>query len=84
MKSRRELGLLVTGGVLAAGVIAGAKTASAEPQPDMARAKQLAYDAIDALRHGPGDKGGHKAKALELIQQAIYEIDEGIRFANTH
>jgi hypothetical protein len=84
MKSRRELGLLATGGAIAAALVAGAKTASAEPQPEMARARTLLHEAAESLRAGPSDKGGHKVKAIELIEQAVFEVEEGIRFANTH
>jgi len=84
MKSRRELGLLVTGGVIAAGVVAGAKPAAAEPQPDMQRAKEALYNAIQFLRAASDDKGGHKIKAIELIDRAITEVDAGIRYDNNH
>ena len=84
MKSRRELGLMVTGGVIAAGLVAGAKPALADRQPDMERAKGLLYDSIQALRAASDDKGGHKIKAIELIESAIHEVEEGIHFANTH
>ncbi len=84
MKSRRELGLLATGGVLSAGLIAAAKPAAAEPQPDMERAKAALREALGLLQAAADNKGGHKAKAMELIQGAIGEIDAGIHFANTH
>ncbi len=84
MKSRRELGLMVTGGVIAAGLVAGAKPALADRQPDMQRAKSSLYDAIQALRAASDDKGGHKIKAIELIESAIHEVEEGIHYADTH
>jgi hypothetical protein len=84
MKSRRELGLMVTGGVIAAGLVAGAKTAVAEPQPDMQRAKGSLIEALRYLQAASDDKGGHKIKAIELIKSAIGEVTAGIEFANTH
>ena len=84
MKSRRELGLMVTGGVIAAGLIAGAKPAAAEPQPDMERAKAALNEALQLLQAASDNKGGHKAKAMELIQAAIEEVQAGIHYANTH
>jgi hypothetical protein len=84
MKSRRELGLMVTGGVIAAGLVAGAKPALADRQPEMERAKNALYDAIQSLRAASEDKGGHRVKAIQLIESAIGEVDAGIHFANTH
>jgi hypothetical protein len=84
MKSRRELGLLAAGGVVAAGVIAGAKPAAAEQQREMERARAALNDAIQFLRAASDNKGGHKIKAMELIQNAIAEVDAGIEYADTH
>jgi hypothetical protein len=84
MKSRRELALLATGGVIAAGVIAGAGPALAERQPTMVRARASLNDALEFLRRAADDKGGHKINAMHLIEQAIAEVNAGIEFANTH
>ena len=85
MKSRRELGLIITGGVIAAGVVAGAKPAAAQRrQVNMERARDALREALEALRAATDDKGGHKAKAMDLIQGAIAEVDAGMRYAETH
>jgi hypothetical protein len=84
IKSRRELGLLAAGGVVAAGVIAGVKSAAAEPQREMERARAALNEAIQFLRAASDNKGGHKIKAVELIQSAIAEVDAGIEYADTH
>lgn len=84
MKSRRELALLATGGAIAAGLITVAKTASADRQPNMERARAALMDALQSLRAASDDKGGHKVKAMELIQGAIAEVEAGMRFDNTH
>ena len=84
MKSRRELGLLVTGGVMAASAIVGSKPALAEPQPEMHRARDALYNAIQLLRAASDDKGGHKIKAIDLIERAISEVDAGMRYDNRH
>ena len=86
MKSRRELGLLATGGAIAAALVAGAKPALAQPerQPNMARARDALGSALELLRTAADDKGGHRAKAMELVQSAIAEVDAGMHFANTH
>jgi hypothetical protein len=85
MKSRRELALLATGGVIATGLIAaGTQPALAEHQPDMGRARASLNDAIQFLRTASDDKGGHKVNAIHLIEQAIAEVNAGIEFANHH
>jgi hypothetical protein len=84
MKTRRELALLATGGVIATGLIAAAKPARAERQPDMARAREALNNALGFLRAASDDKGGHKVKAIALIEDAIRQVNEGIEFANTH
>ena len=84
MKSRRELGLLATGGAIAAALVAITKSASAEPQPAMVRAREALNGALDSLREAASDKGGHKVKAIHLIEGAIAEVDAGIRFDNHH
>ena len=84
MKTRRELGMLATGAVIATGLIAAAKPARAERQPDMVRAREALNNALEFLRAAADDKGGHKVKAIELIEGAIRQVNEGIEFANTH
>ena len=86
MKSRRELGLLATGGAVAAALIGSTKSAlaQAERQPNMVHAREALVSALESLRVASDDKGGHRGKAMELIQGAIAEVDAGIRFANTH
>jgi hypothetical protein len=84
-KSRRELALLATGGVIATGlIVAGAKTALAEPQPAMERARAALTDALASLNQAADDKGGHKAKAIRLVESALHEVNAGIVFANRH
>jgi hypothetical protein len=84
MKTRRELGLLATGVVIATGLVAGAKPARAERQPDMVRARESLNNALEFLRAASDDKGGHKVRAIQLIEDAIRQVNAGIEFANTH
>ncbi|HEX4505253.1 MAG TPA: hypothetical protein VH722_05940 [Alphaproteobacteria bacterium] len=85
MKSRRELGLLATGGAIAAALVVSAKSAKAQPgQPHMAHAREALSSALESLRSAADDKGGHKTKAMRLIEGAIAEVDAGIRFAERH
>jgi len=86
MKSRRELGLLATGGAIAAALVVNTKSAVAqvERQGNMVQARQALESALHSLQVATDDKGGHKVKAIQLIQAAIDEVNEGIRYANTH
>ena len=86
MKSRRELGLLATGGAIAAALVVNAKSAKAqpEPQPNMVHAREALNSALESLRLAADDKGGHRGRAMDLVERAIHEVDAGIRFANTH
>jgi hypothetical protein len=86
MKSRRELGLLATGGAIAVTLAAGAKSALAQPerQPNMVHAREALLSALESLRAAADDKGGHRGKAMELVQGAIAEVEEGMHFANHH
>ncbi|MGD0835637.1 MAG: hypothetical protein ABSB49_03215 [Polyangia bacterium] len=56
----------------------------AERQPHMARAIVDLREGRRQLREAKGDKGGYRVRGLELIQQAIAQVKEGIRFANRH
>ena len=41
-------------------------------------------EARKQLKEAKHDKGGFRAQALTLTQQAIDQLKEGIRFANQH
>ena len=84
MKSRRELALLATGGVIASGLIAASAKPALARQPYMERARAALEDAMRSLREADDDKGGHKVKAMELIQGAIAEVNAGMEFSATH
>ncbi len=51
-------------------------------QENMVSARHSLQDAIGWLNKASNDKGGHKQNALNLIHQAIYEVNAGINYAN--
>jgi hypothetical protein len=59
-------------------------SASAEPQPRMREALDSLRAAKASLEAADRDKGGHRAKALELTQAAINQVEAGIKFDNHH
>jgi hypothetical protein len=71
-------------GVLAGAMILGSGAAFAEPQPNMQEAMGHLQQAKAALERAEHDKGGHREKALEHVNQAIHQVQVGIDFANKH
>jgi len=55
-----------------------------ERQPHMEAALHHLQQAADELKEAEHDKGGHRAKALELTNQAIKHVQEGIEVGNRH
>jgi hypothetical protein len=55
-----------------------------EPQPAMREALEHLQQAEHNLQNASHDKGGHRAKAIQLIQQAKREVEAGIQYDNTH
>ncbi|HEY0236816.1 MAG TPA: hypothetical protein VGC86_17450 [Afipia sp.] len=81
--SRRDLAVLAAGGAMAAGLL-GASTSAEAYQGNMERALSSLYSALGSLREAVADKGGHRVKAMNLIQQAITETQAGVEFADEH
>ncbi|MDT4968005.1 MAG: hypothetical protein QOJ64_2742 [Acidobacteriota bacterium] len=49
-------------------------------QPYMQEAKGYLQDALNHLQNATADKGGHRAKAIDLTHEAIAEVNKGIAF----
>ena len=64
--------------------VTGSGTAKAEDQPHMRAAVDLLRNAQRELEAAEADKGGHRAKAIRLVGQAIAETERGIRYDNRH
>ena len=77
--------LTLTGTSLLVGVLAGsAGYAYAERQPHMRDAHRHLEQAREALKKAEADKGGHRVKAIELVEGAIREVKAGVEFDNKH
>lgn len=81
-KTRREFATLAAGSVAAAGLVAASATAASAYQGNMERAISALYDALGSLREATANKGGHRARAMELIRQALDEVQAGIEYAD--
>jgi Ni/Co efflux regulator RcnB len=60
------------------------KVEAQERQPHMQAALQHLKEAQEELREAEHDKGGHRANATKLVEQAIAEVDAGIHYADKH
>jgi hypothetical protein len=56
--------------------------AFAEPQPHMKNALEHLKKAKEQLEKATADKGGHRVKALEALNQAIEQTEKGVNFDN--
>ncbi|TDR94739.1 hypothetical protein EV668_2027 [Enterovirga rhinocerotis] len=80
-KSRRNVLRLAGAGLAATSVATVAANEALAYQGNMERAVSSLYSALGSLRESTSDKGGHRVKAMRLIQQAITEVQSGIEFA---
>jgi hypothetical protein len=58
--------------------------AKAENQPHMHAALDHLRAARQSLERAEPDKGGHRTKAIEMVNAAIRHVEEGIAYANRH
>jgi hypothetical protein len=70
---------------LAVGVaaVAAAPGEALADQPNMRNALASLQDAKRWLEQANTGKGGHRAAAIRLIDEAISEVKQGIKFANS-
>ena len=79
MKSYRSiLAALTLVAALTASFVAGRAHAA---QPHMTAARNHLRNARQQLRDAMADKGGHRERAITLVDEAIGEVDAGIEFA---
>lgn len=76
---RRTLFAFLVLVTLAAGFVAGC--ASGSGQPHMTAALDHLRAAKSQLESAVSDKGGHRVQAIELVDQAIAEVQAGIDYA---
>ncbi|HEV8432351.1 MAG TPA: hypothetical protein VGR95_02985 [Thermoanaerobaculia bacterium] len=67
--------------LLAASFVAGRVHAA---QNHMVAARDQLRATRTELRAAVADKGGHRERAMEIIDRAIAQVDEGIEYARGH
>jgi hypothetical protein len=50
-------------------------------QPHMDNALRHLREAREALQRAEPNKGGHRERAIDFVDRAIAQVEEGIRFA---
>jgi hypothetical protein len=82
--SRRDFLRIAAAGAVATTALAATAGEALAYQGNMERALSALYDALGSLREATPNKGGHKATAIQLIEQAIGEVQAGVDFADNH
>ena len=77
-----RLWVVCAAAALVIGFAAG--TAFADRQPHMQAALRALRNARQQLDVAEADKGGHRVKAIQLVNDAIREVEAGVRFDNRH
>lgn len=79
--TRRNFLQIAAVGAGAAALLTTSTNAALAYQGNMERALAELQTALQSLREATPDKGGHKATAVRLIEQAMGEVQAGIDFA---
>ena len=67
--------------ILGSGFVAGRMSAD---QPHMTAALDHLRSARHELEVADADKGGHRAKAIDLTDRAIHEVERGMEYDRRH
>ena len=82
MRHRGVLFPLLVVLALVVSYLAGCATGSG--QPHMSAALDHLHSAHSELELATADKGGHRVRAIELVDSAIREVDAGMNYARSH
>jgi hypothetical protein len=63
----------------AAGLVAASLAEAEPPQPHMQAALRALQNAASQLQAADDDKAGHRAKAIQLVSDAINQVQQGIK-----
>ena len=62
-----------------AGLVAASLAEAEPPQPHMRAALTALQNAANQLKQAEPDKAGHREKAIQLVNEAIGQVQEGIQ-----
>ena len=82
--TRRDFTATMATGVAAIGLLGTSAQSAKAYQGNMERALASLHGALESLRESTANKGGHRAKAMDLVRQAIAETQAGVEFADEH
>ena len=82
--TRRGLATTAATGVAAIGLLGASMKSADAYQGNMEHALSALNEALGSLRDSTANKGGHRARAMDLVRQAIDETQAGIAFADEH
>jgi hypothetical protein len=68
----------LTVALFASGLVVGGALSARADQPHMQRALDQLRGALGELQEASHDKGGHRAQAMQLVKQAIEQVQLGI------
>jgi len=79
--SRRAAGKLIAAAAVAVPAAGLLSQTAAAVEPNMQNALQALESAHDWLQRAVPNKGGHRERALRLVEQAINEVHNGIAYS---
>ena len=80
--SRRNFAAAAVTSLAALGVLGASATTASAYQGNMEHALAALFQALESLRQATPNKGGHRESAMDLIQQAVVQVQQGIEFAD--
>jgi hypothetical protein len=82
--TRRSFAAVAATGAAAVGLLGVTAKSAQAYQGNMERALSSLSEALSSLRESTANKGGHRARAMDLVRQAMDETQAGIAFADEH
>jgi hypothetical protein len=82
--TRRGFATAAATGAATIGLLGASANSASAYQGNMERALGSLHQALGELRQATANKGGHRARAMELVNQAIAETQAGVEFADEH
>ena len=82
--TRRGFAAAAATGAATIGLLGASVNSASAYQGNMERALGSLHQALGELRQATANKGGHRARAMELVNQAIAETQAGVEFADEH